>query len=510
DERARERHRAVTRSATRCGRARAEPRCVDRGDGSFPVRVAVRRPADATERGARRGRHHESWHPGAVDTGVRRHVRILREPVARVVRCRFVYGFCVCGHRASCVFRSDDDLGCVGHRVVRIRAVADGTRCRSRRRRAGPRPGCAARRSAIRRPDAEHRRSVGAVADADARRGAARAGAPVGYTFRCRRDPCVADSAARAVFDRDARLSCRRSRDHRPGVLRSRVAAARANCERVGVWIGGAGAPTLPRHSEYGAPRFLGDAGDANGDDRFGVTVVDAEVLVVGSRAGGVVTAHALAPAGVDVLLVEEGPRGPAGEYARWSPDAMERFYRRRGMTPIVGRVPIGFVEGRCLGGSTEINSGFWHRTPPEVILRWQSQYALADTTPESLEPHFAWAEDLLGVALHTGPLPRSSSILADGAERMHWSVQQVPRMSRRCRDLLPAVEAAGARVVTDARVRLLLREGSRVTGVLAEIQRPDRTRALVRINADDVFVCGGATETPALLRRSGIRYRVG
>ncbi|HZR26132.1 MAG TPA: GMC family oxidoreductase [Vicinamibacterales bacterium] len=237
---------------------------------------------------------------------------------------------------------------------------------------------------------------------------------------------------------------------------------------------------------------------------------MNAEVLVVGSGAGGVVTAHALAHAGVDVLLLEEGPRGPAGEYARWSPDAMERFYRRRGMTPIVGRVPIGFVEGRCLGGSTEINSGFWHRTPPEVILRWQSQYALADTTPESLEPHFAWAEDLLGVALHTGPLPRSSSILADGAERMHWSVQEVPRMSRRCRDLLPAVEAAGARVVTDARVRLLLREGSRVTGVLAEIQRPDRTRALVRINADDVFVCGGATETPALLRRSGIRYRVG
>ena len=89
----------------------------------------------------------------------------------------------------------------------------------------------------------------------------------------------------------------------------------------------------------------------------------------------------------------------------------MERLYRRRGMTPILGRVPIGFVEGKCLGGSTEINSGFWHRTPPEVILRWRSQFDLADTTPESLEPHFKWAEDLLQVGFHKGELPPSSRV---------------------------------------------------------------------------------------------------
>ncbi len=253
-----------------------------------------------------------------------------------------------------------------------------------------------------------------------------------------------------------------------------------------------------------------------------------AEAIVIGSGAGGAVTAYELACAGVNVLLLEEGPRVPIAEYGRGSADAMARLYRRRGMTPIVGRVPIGFVEGRCFGGSTEINSGFWHRTPPEVILRWQSQFALADTTPESLDPHFTWAEQLLRVGFHQGPLPPSSRVLAEGAERMRWSAAEVPRAAPGCRganacasgcptgakglsqSLLPMAEAAGARIVTDARVRLLLRRGSRVTGVLVEIRRPDRTHALVRIDAEHVFVCGGATETPALLRRSGIRYRVG
>lgn len=236
-----------------------------------------------------------------------------------------------------------------------------------------------------------------------------------------------------------------------------------------------------------------------------------AEAIVIGSGAGGAVTAYELARGGIRVLLLEEGPPVPSDDFGRGSPEAMERLYRRRGMTPIVGRVPIGFVEGRCLGGSTEINSGFWHRTPPEVILRWQSQFGLADTTPETLEPHFEWAERLLCVGPHEGPLPTSSRVLADGAARMQWSATETPRTARGCgAALIPLAEAAGARILTGARVRLILRRGSRATGVLAEIQRPDHTRGLVRIDADHVFVCGGATETPALLRRSGMRYRIG
>ena len=79
-------------------------------------------------------------------------------------------------------------------------------------------------------------------------------------------------------------------------------------------------------------------------------------------------------------------------------------------MTPIVGRVPIGYVEGCCIGGSTEINSGFWHRAPREVLVRWKAQYDLQAASEEELAPHFAWAEELLGVGPSEKPWPSSTT----------------------------------------------------------------------------------------------------
>src|SRR3954469_19839311 len=146
------------------------------------------------------------------------------------------------------------------------------------------------------------------------------------------------------------------------------------------------------------------------------------EVLVIGSGAGGATTALTLAERGRKVLLVEEGARLPASAYGGRSEEAMQRLYRRRGMTPIMGRVPIGYVEGCCVGGSTEINSGFWHRTPAEVLLRWRAQFDLDGASVEELAPHFAWAEQQIGVSLSGRPFPKSTQVFARGAEAMGWA----------------------------------------------------------------------------------------
>lgn len=231
----------------------------------------------------------------------------------------------------------------------------------------------------------------------------------------------------------------------------------------------------------------------------------------------------------MEVVVLEEGPRLPLSDYGASAPEGMKRLYRRRGMTPIIGSVPIGYVEGCCLGGSTEINSGFWHRTPPEILLRWKAQFDLQDASPEDLLPHFEWAERLLSVGLFSGPLPRSSELFRRGIERMGWSAQEVPRVVKQCacgstcasgcpegakqsmsRSLLPQAEAVGARVVTGCRVKLLLRRRGRVIGVVASRRREDGTEELVRYDTDHVFVCAGPTETPSLLLRSGIRYHIG
>lgn len=256
---------------------------------------------------------------------------------------------------------------------------------------------------------------------------------------------------------------------------------------------------------------------------------LDAQVLVVGSGAGGSVTALELAQAGFDVLVLEEGERHDLSEYGAPAPRAMRRLYRRGGMTPIVGRVPIGYVEGCCIGGSTEINSGFWHRAPREVLVRWKAQYDLQAASEEELAPHFAWAEELLGVGPSEKPWPSSTTLFARGVERMGWSYQEVPRAAPGCkhtnacaqgcptgaksgmsRSVLPAAERAGARVLSGMRVLQLLRKKNRVTGVVARRTHRDGSIDLMRIEAEHVFVCAGPTETPSLLLRSGIKYHVG
>lgn len=252
------------------------------------------------------------------------------------------------------------------------------------------------------------------------------------------------------------------------------------------------------------------------------------EVLVIGSGAGGAVTAAVLAEQGFEVVVLEEGPRLAKANYGASSPDALGRFYRRRGMTPIVGPTPIGFAEGACVGGSTEVNSGFWQRTPPDVVRAWAREYQ-ADISPEALSEHYLWAEQVLGVAASGGPLPPSSDVLRRGAETLGWQAGETPRSAPGCAQtntcpggcptgakqgmsqrLLPMAEAKGARILAGCRVLQLIRSSDRVTGVLAQLGQPDGAIETIRINARHVFVCCGATQTPALLRRSGLRLNVG
>ena len=64
--------------------------------------------------------------------------------------------------------------------------------------------------------------------------------------------------------------------------------------------------------------------------------------------------------------------------------------------------------------------------------------------------------------------------------------------------------------MLSRCRVNYLVRERDRVVGAVATVRESDGVLRQVRIDADNVFVCCGPTETPALLRRSGVKFHVG
>ena len=156
------------------------------------------------------------------------------------------------------------------------------------------------------------------------------------------------------------------------------------------------------------------------------------QVLVIGSGAGGATTARVLAEEGIEVTLVEEGPDIDTASIDSNSIDAIERLYRNGGMAPILGNQNIAYVEGRCVGGSTEINSGFWHRLPPDCYHRWRSEALLDDFSPERMDGYFRRAERDLSVSLLGRERePVSSAVFRRGIERLGWEYLEVPRCQR-------------------------------------------------------------------------------
>ncbi len=247
-----------------------------------------------------------------------------------------------------------------------------------------------------------------------------------------------------------------------------------------------------------------------------------ARVLVIGSGPGGALTACLLAEAGRDVLLLEEGPCLPLDSCAPFSIQELAQKYRNGGQTVALGRMPIAYAEGCCVGGGSEINSGLYHRTPPEILEQWQREFQLQAASEADLRPHFEAIEQELLPQTEPGAVVAAGAKLREGAVRLGWKAVSVPRwvqfepaaeaprlaVGRRrsmSETFLPRFLRAGGRLLADTRVLRLRRDGSlwRVEAVRSDGRR-------LRALAEVVFVCAGAIQTPALLRRSGITGNIG
>lgn len=248
------------------------------------------------------------------------------------------------------------------------------------------------------------------------------------------------------------------------------------------------------------------------------------QVLVIGSGAGGAVTAALCAEAGRDVLIVEEGPWCTPGDVESFSMDEMMTRYRNHGLTAALGNPGISYAEGRCVGGSTEINSGLYRRLPDYLITSWASNFRIAEFTPDQLATWAAEVEGFLDITQLPGEAPPASAAIARGADALGWrstefarafsytdgeGTEPIATKQTMARTYIPRATAAGATILADTRIdRLVVRDGRvrATTGVCTA----DGWDEPVRIEADDVFLCAGAIQTPLLLHHSGMRRGIG
>ncbi|MEU5882608.1 GMC family oxidoreductase [Spirillospora sp. NPDC047279] len=244
-----------------------------------------------------------------------------------------------------------------------------------------------------------------------------------------------------------------------------------------------------------------------------------AGAVVIGSGAGGAVAARTLARAGIPVIVLEEGRRHVAADFRERAPlDRFVEIYRDGGASVALGRPPVLLPEGRAVGGTTLINSGTCYRTPGRVLRRWED---VAGVRIEGYAAYLDQVEAMLGVARQPlDVLGRNGLLALEGARRLGWEAAPLRRNAPGCGgsgqcaagcprnakngvhlNALPQACVAGARIVTRARAERVIVERGAAAGVRA--RRPDGS--VLEILSPLVVVAAGATQTPPLLRRSGL-----
>lgn len=241
------------------------------------------------------------------------------------------------------------------------------------------------------------------------------------------------------------------------------------------------------------------------------------DVVVIGSGAGGAVVAAELSEAGLSVAVLEEGEHHPTERFTTDTIDMLRTLYRDCGASATLGRAPIQFSEGRCVGGSTVVNGGMAFRAAPRVLENWSADSGIAEL---DLTAEYERVERFLSVRTpDPASIGRDQQLLKAGADSLGWRTIECTRAHVHCGgcnvcvwgcptgakqstlvSYLPRAMRFGATVWTGARVQRVLFTGKRAHGVRVIVNGRS-----VNVRAKRVVVCAGAVQTPALLQRSRV-----
>ena len=163
-------------------------------------------------------------------------------------------------------------------------------------------------------------------------------------------------------------------------------------------------------------------------------TVLDCDVVVVGSGAGGGVVAGLLAEAGMGVVVLEKGGNPGSHDFTQIEGDMLSRYYLDSGLIMTQsGSLPI--LAGSCLGGGTAINYTTSFPLPPATRAEWDQRSGLSLFT----SPRFQRSLDRVALRLDVGTRWTTPGIrdqlLERGCKSLGWHVDVIPRNVTGCRE---------------------------------------------------------------------------
>jgi choline dehydrogenase-like flavoprotein len=251
---------------------------------------------------------------------------------------------------------------------------------------------------------------------------------------------------------------------------------------------------------------------------------LDADVVIVGSGAGGGVTAEILALSGLSVIIVEEGALKSSRDFKMREADAYPTLYQESAARKTRDKA-ITILQGRTVGGSTTVNWTSSFRTPSDTLKFWQQRYRLDTYSEQELKPWFELMEARLHIGDWQAAPNENNDLLRRGADKLGIPTGFIRRNVNGCWNLgycgmgcptnakqsmlvstIPSALDHGATLVTRARAERFQIEGERIAALdcsLLDAAGIQPTGRQLRLRAKHYVLAGGAINSPALLLRS-------
>ncbi|HEY3231508.1 MAG TPA: GMC family oxidoreductase N-terminal domain-containing protein, partial [Roseiflexaceae bacterium] len=257
---------------------------------------------------------------------------------------------------------------------------------------------------------------------------------------------------------------------------------------------------------------------------------INADVVVVGSGAGGAILGYKLAEAGREVLMLE---RGQHVDPSTFSEDEVEMFSKlyADGALQLSRDFRFQVLQGMCVGGSTVVNNAVCFDLPDAVLRHWNDPDGLNAGLDEArLRESFAAVRSWLHIRqqpnqfLHPG-----ARKFIEGIERLGLNAPPnnfgvidanivdcigcgycnigcaYGKKLSMLDTVLPWAQQKfgpdGLRILSECEAERILTSGGRAEAVVCKLS-DGRT---VRVNAKTVVVSAGAINSSWLLIRSGL-----
>ncbi|MCD6570774.1 MAG: GMC family oxidoreductase [Deltaproteobacteria bacterium] len=249
---------------------------------------------------------------------------------------------------------------------------------------------------------------------------------------------------------------------------------------------------------------------------------IEADVVVVGTGAGGAVVAKELAEKGLAVAIIEAGHFYRRDVFTGNPKDMIPMTYRNGGITATIGNAFIPLQMGKAVGGTTLINSATCFRTPDDVLNQWVTD-GLTDFSPEKIAPYFERVEEIIHVqeceAKYIGPI---GEVIKQGCDKFGYScgplkhntidcegegvcTQGCPKDAKQSTNLtyIPKALNAAAQLFTGFEVKDILTNGDRAIGIKAFGEGKNGRKVSLTCFAKATVLSCGTLITPTIIQKN-------